>query len=159
MPIPRTTYAQALDERGAVRFVTGPVPDGPEIARLFYEPNGEPTRVPLVLAPAQETRSWLSERHDEDAGLTYLNARFYDPLLARFVQPDPLDPTTPGVGTNRYTYAANDPINRIDPEGLRYDPSGGWDEGIISESADSGSSGGLFSRHLRRGSRASRGGR
>ena len=74
--------------------------------------------MPLVLAPAQETRSWLSERHDEDAGLTYLNARFYDPLLARFVQPDPLYPITPGVGTNRYAYAANDPINLIDPGGL-----------------------------------------
>ena len=93
--IARTTYALALDERGSVRFVTGPAPDGPEITRLFYEPYGEPTRVPLVLAPAQETRSSLSERHDEDAGLTYLNARFYDPLLARFVQPDPLDPTPP----------------------------------------------------------------
>ena len=46
------------------------MPDGPEITRLFYEPNGEPTRVPLVLAPAQVTRSRLSERHDEDAGLT-----------------------------------------------------------------------------------------
>ena len=131
--IARTTYALALDERGSVRFVTGPAPNGPQITRLFYEPYGEPTRVPLVLAPAQETRSWLSERHDEDAGLTYLNARFYDPLLARFVQPDPLDPITPGVGTNRYAYAANDPINRMDPEGLRYDPSGGWDGGIVTE--------------------------
>lgn len=36
---------------------------------------------------------------------------------ARFVSPDTMDPTIPGVGTNRYAYAENDPINRGDPSG------------------------------------------
>ena len=31
--------------------------------------------------------------------------------------PDWWDPTLPGVGTNRYAYAANDPINKSDPNG------------------------------------------
>ncbi|WP_161709157.1 RHS repeat-associated core domain-containing protein [Pannonibacter tanglangensis] len=31
-------------------------------------------------------------------------------MLARFVSPDWFDPTKPGVGTNRYAYAANNPI-------------------------------------------------
>jgi hypothetical protein len=38
-------------------------------------------------------------------------------LRARFLSPDTLDPTIPGVGTNRYAYAGNDPINRSDPNG------------------------------------------
>lgn len=36
---------------------------------------------------------------------------------ARFISPDTMDPTIPGVGTNRYAYALNDPINSSDPNG------------------------------------------
>ncbi|MBK5571810.1 RHS repeat-associated core domain-containing protein [Ensifer sp. SSB1] len=36
---------------------------------------------------------------------------------ARFISPDTWDPTVEGVGTNRYAYAANDPINNSDPNG------------------------------------------
>ncbi len=35
----------------------------------------------------------------------------------RFISPDPWDPTRPGVGTNRYAYSNNDPINKSDPSG------------------------------------------
>jgi RHS repeat-associated protein len=57
-----------------------------------------------------------SERQDE-TGLLHLNARAYDPLFARFVSPDWLDPIERGVGTNRYAYAGNDPVNLRDPSG------------------------------------------
>ncbi|TCV57968.1 RHS repeat-associated core domain-containing protein [Neorhizobium sp. S3-V5DH] len=36
---------------------------------------------------------------------------------ARFISPDPMEPTLPGDGTNRYAYAENDPINKSDPNG------------------------------------------
>lgn len=36
---------------------------------------------------------------------------------ARFISPDDWDPTKPGVGTNRYAYAGNDPVNNSDPNG------------------------------------------
>ena len=36
---------------------------------------------------------------------------------ARFISPDTWDPTLPGVGTNRYSYSENDPINKSDPNG------------------------------------------
>ena len=35
----------------------------------------------------------------------------------RFPSPDWLDPPIPGIGTNRYAYAANDPVNKLDPGG------------------------------------------
>lgn len=57
------------------------------------------------------------ERYDEDAGLQYLNARYYDPELGRFIQPDWFEVTEPGVGTNRYAYSFNDPVNLMDPGG------------------------------------------
>lgn len=36
---------------------------------------------------------------------------------AKFVSPDTMDPTQAGVGTNRYAYADNDPINKSDSNG------------------------------------------
>ena len=36
---------------------------------------------------------------------------------ARFISPDDYDPTLPGVGTNRYAYSQNDPVNKSDPNG------------------------------------------
>lgn len=49
--------------------------------------------------------------------LTTLFAVFASQASAMFIQPDWLDPTQPGVGTNRYAYSHNDPINKIDPNG------------------------------------------
>ncbi|MFG3492840.1 RHS repeat-associated core domain-containing protein [Streptomyces sp. NPDC047972] len=42
-----------------------------------------------------------------------MGARYYDPHLGHFTQPDPS-----GQETNPYLYATGDPINRIDPTGL-----------------------------------------
>ncbi|MEM8851155.1 MAG: hypothetical protein AAGE03_14110 [Pseudomonadota bacterium] len=39
------------------------------------------------------------------------------PSWAIFISADPMDPTVPGVGTNRYSYSFGDPINRMDPSG------------------------------------------
>ena len=36
---------------------------------------------------------------------------------ARFISPDDWDPTLPTVGTNRYAYSQNDPINKSDANG------------------------------------------
>ena len=55
---------------------------------------------------------------DEDIGLYYFNARWYDSETGRFVEEDsiPIDPNNP-ITLNRYTYCSNNPINRIDPSG------------------------------------------
>lgn len=109
------TYGVHLDYDNSVRAVTNP--GGTRVTRISYASYGEQTRVNQTPTPAEESKSFLSERFDEAAGLMYLNARYYDPIIARFVQPDTLDPTTPGVGTNRYAYAGNDPVNFADPSG------------------------------------------
>ncbi len=55
---------------------------------------------------------------DEDTGLYYYNARYYDPELGRFVQPDSIVPS-PGdpQPLNRYSYVNNNPLKYIDPSG------------------------------------------
>ncbi|MER9755063.1 RHS repeat-associated core domain-containing protein [Mesorhizobium sp. M0166] len=65
----------------------------------------------------QTQKSYIGERFDPETGLLYLNARYMDPLLGRFISPDDWDPTLPGVGTNRYAYAQNDPVNKSDQNG------------------------------------------
>ena len=57
--------------------------------------------------------------YDQDTGLYYLNARYYNPELRRFISPDDtayLDPETVD-GLNLYVYCCNDPVNYADPSG------------------------------------------
>jgi RHS repeat-associated protein len=62
-------------------------------------------------------RGYINERFDSETGLQYLNARYYDALMGRFITPDWWDVTKPGVGTNRYAYSGNDAVNASDPSG------------------------------------------
>ena len=56
-------------------------------------------------------QAWLPE-----LGMYYYKARVYSPTLGRFMQTDPI-----GVngGINIYAYAGGDPVNLIDPSGLK----------------------------------------
>jgi hypothetical protein len=47
-----------------------------------------------------------------------MGARYYDPVVSRFVQPDPVVPE-PGdpQSWNRYSFVRNNPFNRVDPTG------------------------------------------
>ena len=55
---------------------------------------------------------------DWETGLFYLETRYYNPQLRRFISADIYMDTGQGVrGTNMYMYCLNDPINWIDPEG------------------------------------------
>jgi len=50
--------------------------------------------------------------------LYYYGARWYDPYISRFTQPDTIvpDPADP-QGYNRFSYVNNNPLNLIDPSG------------------------------------------
>ncbi|HOJ77411.1 MAG TPA: RHS repeat-associated core domain-containing protein [Bacillota bacterium] len=61
-----------------------------------------------------ETHGFNGKEFDEDTGLYYYNARWYDAELGRFISEDPMmDPNNP----NLYTYCSNNPVNKIDPTG------------------------------------------
>jgi RHS repeat-associated protein len=62
---------------------------------------------------------FTGEQMDDETGLIYLRARYYDPSVGRFITRDPIlgngyIPST----LNRYVYVGNNPINFIDPQGL-----------------------------------------
>jgi len=55
-------------------------------------------------------------QYDKETGLYYLNARMYDPKIARFLQEDTYtgDPNDP-LSLNLYTYVKNNPLIYYDP--------------------------------------------
>ncbi len=103
------------DGLSSVRAITNAA--GAKIEAALYKPFGEQSEWLLPGNAAPETRGWIGERYDADAGLQYLNARYYDPELSLFLQPDWFEVTKKGVGTNRFSYSFNDPVNKIDPGG------------------------------------------
>ena len=81
-----------------------------------YMPYGERQEKAGV---SQENNLWYTgKQHDEDTGLTYINARYYDPVVGRFMAIDPLGVTEDNIHSfNRYAYANNNPYKYVDPDG------------------------------------------
>jgi RHS repeat-associated protein len=76
-----------------------------------YSPYGSPKN------PSLSGRGYINERYDPETELQYLHARYRDPDLPNFLTPDWWDVIQPGVDVNRYTYAADDPVNGSDANG------------------------------------------
>jgi RHS repeat-associated protein len=58
----------------------------------------------------------FTEQHlDPEAGLYYYRARYYDPVMGRFLERDPLEYVD---SYNLYEYATGNPVNWADPSGL-----------------------------------------
>jgi RHS repeat-associated protein len=107
------TYWLHTDRLGSIQAVTDGL--GSTVFRRTYRPYGE------TLAEGgshTESRGWIDQRNDRETGLTYLHARYFDPQLGLFLSPDPLAPTRPGVGLNRYAYGFGNPVNVTDRAGL-----------------------------------------
>src|SRR5690606_36805170 len=61
---------------------------------------------------------YTGHAHDAESGYTYMQARFYDPLVGRFLSTDPVHFVDENPFTfNRYSYANNNPYRYTDPNG------------------------------------------
>jgi RHS repeat-associated protein len=60
---------------------------------------------------------YTGQQYDEASGLYSLRARYYDPAAGRFLSADPLEQWRNVRELNRYSYAASDPVNLVDPTG------------------------------------------
>ncbi|MCO5050791.1 MAG: pre-toxin TG domain-containing protein [Verrucomicrobiae bacterium] len=68
------------------------------------------------------SNKFTGQVQDEETGLYYYNARYYDPELGRFIQADTIipDPANP-QSYNRYAYVLNNPLRYTDPTGFEPD--------------------------------------
>ena len=59
--------------------------------------------------------------YDEETGLYYLNSRYYDPEIGRFINADDISILSEGKeffnGLNLYAYCGNNPVNNTDESG------------------------------------------
>ena len=67
------------------------------------------------------TRGYTGHEHWNQFGLIDMNGRFYDPLIGRFLSPDPYvqAPGNP-QNFNRYSYCLNNPLKYTDPTGEKW---------------------------------------
>lgn len=64
------------------------------------------------------SRRYTSQVLDEETGLYYYGARYYDPVIGRFVQPDTLIPNQFDPRSyDRYAYGMDNPLRYVDPSG------------------------------------------
>ena len=63
-------------------------------------------------------RGFTGHEHYDRFGIINMNARLYDPVLARFFSPDPqVQSPFSTQGFNRYSYCGNNPVMCTDPDG------------------------------------------
>ena len=104
----RTYYHYACDEMGSITDITDT--NGTVLNHYAYDAFGNRT----VEEETVENRfGFAGEMLDAVTGQYYLRARFYNPVIARFLSED----TYYGDGLNLYAYCHNNPVRYVDPSG------------------------------------------
>jgi RHS repeat-associated protein len=85
------------------------------VARYEYDPWGVLLSATGPAVDACPFR-WQTKYIDAETGLYYFGYRFFDSLTGRWLSRDPLEEDG---GVNLYAFCGNDPVNGVDPLGLR----------------------------------------
>ncbi|MDV7645026.1 RHS repeat domain-containing protein [Acinetobacter sp. PVC-6A] len=81
-----------------------------------YRPYGD--KLTKSAASQNNKIGFHGKPFDDDTGLSYMQARYYDPILGRFTGMDPVDYQEDNLHSfNRYAYANNNPYKYVDPDG------------------------------------------
>lgn len=107
---PQGTPLVEADAQGNIVARYDYTPYGNAVASLGNPPNGP---------------GYTGHVNDLETGLVYMQARYYDPAVGRFLS---VDPVTPAAGNafnfSRYAYANNNPIANVDPDGRQEEDGG-----------------------------------
>ncbi|MFH0820479.1 MAG: RHS repeat-associated core domain-containing protein [Candidatus Peregrinibacteria bacterium] len=100
--------------------------DGNIVEQRDYLPFGD-DRVNEPTESAKTDYGFTGKEKDDETGLYYYGARYYDPLIGRFISQDPLllgegDQSLESVvanpqALNPYSYTFNNPVKYVDPTG------------------------------------------
>ena len=100
------------DHLGSTSYITNL--DGEVVQHVEYVPFGE-------VFIEERNNTWNTpylfnaKEFDEETGLYYYGARYYDPRLSLWMSTDAMEEKYPNISA--YCYAANNPILFIDPDG------------------------------------------
>jgi RHS repeat-associated protein len=89
---------------------------GAVIWKEDYQPYGE--KAVNDAAASSEKIGYTGQAFDKKTGLNYFGARYYDPVIGRFMGIDPVGFQEGNIHSfNRYAYANNNPYRYVDPDG------------------------------------------
>ena len=111
-----TLYYYVLNAQGdVVRIVNS---SRSVVASYTYDPWGKIISSSGTLADINPLR-YRGYYYDSETGFYYLQSRYYDPEIGRFINADSYASTdaTGLLSTNMFAYCENDPVNRSDPDG------------------------------------------
>lgn len=106
-----TVYRQYFDAWGNYRDVRSNIGGGtnPNYGAISFD---KPSDIPVWLY-----RGYTGHEHLPEFRLINMNARLYDPHVARMLSPDNYATSNTLQGLNRYTYANNNSLKYSDPDG------------------------------------------
>ena len=111
-----TLYYYVLNAQGdVVRIVDS---SRNTVASYTYDPWGKIISSSGTLADINPLR-YRGYYYDSETGFYYLQSRYYDPEIGRFINADSYASTdaTGLLSTNMFAYCENDPVNKSDPTG------------------------------------------
>jgi len=109
---PDHTGSISMVTDGAGRMMT----DTSGASQLTYKPYGEVNRMNSY-GPDIFRYKYTSQQDDQDTGLYYYNARYYDPVLGSFTSADNVTNATSSFGLNHYMYTEGNPVRYGDASG------------------------------------------
>ena len=120
------------DHLGSIEVVTDE--NGNKLDNLAFEPFGSRKKkdwtanisstefnelLELDWDHSRKARGFTGHEHLDRTGFIHMNGRVYDPVLGRFLSPDPFVPSpTSSQSWNRYSYVRNSPLSATDPSGF-----------------------------------------
>ena len=105
-----TTYYYQYDGLGSAIAITDS--SGNVVQTYEYDAFG---KIVQQTGSIENSYTYTGREWDAEAGLYYYRARYYDPILGRFINGDPIG--FAGGDVNFYVYVQNNPVNFVDPEG------------------------------------------
>ncbi len=116
---PAVTYSYITNLQGDVTYLVDG--NGNQVASYTYDPFGKLLSADGPMADSNPLR-YRGYYQDNETGFYYLQSRYYDPAVCRFLNADSYASTGQSyLGYNTFAYCGNNPINRTDADGEFWD--------------------------------------
>ena len=115
-----TTYYYVKNLQGDIIAILNA--SGEQVVEYKYDAWGNVSidEAPLETIGIKNPYRYRGYRYDNETGLYYLQSRYYDPKIGRFINADSweyLCATSTTLSCNLFTYCENNPVNMVDPDG------------------------------------------